>query len=225
MKRLPSEKLEAELGHSFRSKTLLAEALTHSSAGSKSDYERLEFLGDRVLGLVIAELLYEKFPDEAEGDMAKRLAALVQGELLAGVAAEIKLGAYITFSEAEALAGGASNVNILSDVFEALVGALYLDSGMKKCRALIERLWAKRLYDMKTPPQHPKTALQEWAQGRGLPLPVYKIEGQEGPHHAPVFSVELTVSGYKPVMAQGRSRQDAEKAAALAFLKENGLPS
>lgn len=221
----PAAKLEKALGHSFQDPGLLRDALTHSSAGNAKNYERLEFLGDRVLGLVISELLYEKFPGEAEGDLAKRLAALVQGSLLAEVAQEINLGAYVIFSDAEAQAGGAKNENILSDVMEAVLGALYLDGGLERCRLLIEGLWAGRLYDMKTPPQHPKTELQEWAQGRGLPLPVYKITAQHGPDHAPVFEIELSVRGYDAVTAQGPTRQDAEKAAAGAFMARIGKKS
>lgn len=217
------KKLEKECGHTFENKALLKTALTHSSAGDDKNYERLEFLGDRVLGLVIAELLYKKFPGESEGDMAKRLAALVQGELLSAIAARINLGSFIVFSSAEAQAGGAANANILADVFEAIIGALYLDAGLEKCRALIERLWAGHLDDMKTPPQHPKTALQEWAQGKGLPLPLYKIVGQHGPDHAPLFDIELSVRGYASLTAQGRSRQEAEKEAAQLFIQQNKI--
>jgi ribonuclease-3 len=225
MPRSSFEKLEKQLGHKFKDKDILSQALTHSSTGEDKDYERLEFLGDRVLGLVIARFLYDKFPDEAEGDLAKRLAALVQGELLADIATEMELGNYIVFSSAEAQAGGARNENILSDVFEALVGALYIDSGFEKCRALIESLWADKFDKMKTPPQHPKTLLQEWAQGKGLPLPVYKILEQHGPDHAPLFDVQLSVKGYEPLIAQGRSRQEAEKEAAAEFFARLGEKS
>lgn len=217
MAALPVEKLEKEIGHKFKNKTLIKGALTHSSTGDKSNYERLEFLGDRVLGLVIAERLFEKFPEESEGDLAKRLAALVQGNLLAEVAADINLGAYVVFSQAEREAGGAENENILADVFEALIGALYIDADFKKCQELIDRLWEDHVFEMKAPPQHPKTALQEWAQGQGLPLPSYDIVRQSGPDHAPVFEIKLMVKGYPPAIGQGRSRQEAEKEAALAF--------
>lgn len=213
------EDLEKEIDHSFENKVLLQDALTHSSTGKDSNYERLEFLGDRVLGLVVSELLYEKFPKEPEGDLAKRLSALVQGSFLAKIAAAINLGAYVDFSDAERHAGGADNEHIQADVFEALIGALYLDSGFEKCRALIERLWGDSFYEMKTPPLHPKTAVQEWAQGQGLPLPEYEIVGQSGPDHIPVFDVKLSVQGYDDVIAQGKSRQDAEKKAAKDFLK------
>ncbi len=213
------QQLEKKLGHSFKDEDLLLGALTHSSAGDEKNYERLEFLGDRVLGLVIAELLFERFPLEQEGDLAKRLAALVQGELLAKIAAEIDLGPYMILSEAEAQAGGARNENILADVFEALLGALYLDGGFEKCARLIAKSWATHLLDMKSPPQHPKTELQEWAQGQGLPLPLYKIARQRGPDHAPVFEIELLVKGHPSVTAEGYSRQEAEKEAAGIFME------
>jgi ribonuclease III len=220
MKPLPLEQLEKQLGHRFQNKALIKDALTHSSTNEDTNYERLEFLGDRVLGLVIANALYEKFPDEAEGDLAKRLAALVQGELLAVIALEMKLGKFIILSDAEAQAGGAENENILSDVFEAIIGALYLDGGFEKCKVLIEKLWTDKFFEMKTPPQHPKTVVQEWAQGQGLPLPSYKILNQHGPDHAPLFDVQLTIKGYEPVTAQGSSRQEAEKQAAKMFFEK-----
>lgn len=216
------DKLEQDIGHKFANKELIKHALTHSSTGQKTNYERLEFLGDRVLGLVIAELLYERFPDEPEGHLAKRLAALVQGSMLAEIAQEISLGNYIDFSDAEAQAGGAQNMNILADVFEAMLGALYLDGRFVKCRALIERLWEGRFDEMKAPPQHPKTALQEWAQGQGLPLPEYEITAQDGPDHAPEFEVSLLVKGYEVLSARGKSRQEAEKQVALHFLIKIG---
>lgn len=213
------DKLEEKCGHSFKDKTLLTGALTHSSAGGENNYERLEFLGDRVLGLVIAEMLFERFPQEQEGDLAKRLAALAQGETLSRIAAEMNLGPHIILSQAETHAGGARNANILADAFEALLGALYLDGGFDKCQRLIEKCWESHLHEMKAPPQHPKTELQEWAQGQGLPLPVYKIARQRGPDHAPVFEVELAVKGHAPVTAEGASRQEAEKLAAMRFLE------
>tara|TARA_X000001036_G_scaffold89919_2_gene82268 strand:+ start:6806 stop:7477 length:672 start_codon:yes stop_codon:yes gene_type:complete len=203
--------------HDFKNLELIETALTHSSTGADVNYERLEFLGDRVLGLVIAETLYKRFPNEAEGDLAKRLAALVQGEFLAEIAKEMGLGQLIHFSEAEASSGGAENDHILADVFESVIGALYLDSNFETCQKLIEKLWGGRLDVMKEPPQHPKTRLQEWAQGQSLSLPIYKIVNQSGPDHAPIFDVELKVQGYDPLIAQGRSRQIAEKQAAQDF--------
>lgn len=222
MSKASMDNLEKEVGHDFENKNLLRDALTHSSTGRKNNYERLEFLGDRVLGLAVAEILYDRFPDEAEGDLAKRLAVLVQGKMLAQIALKINLGDYIDFSDAERVAGGAENQNILSDVFEAMIGALYLDAGFSKCRELIDSLWEDSFYDMKAPPQHPKTELQEWAQAKALPLPEYNIVKQEGPDHAPVFHVELTVQGHGPVIARASSRQEAEKKAASLFLQQIG---
>jgi ribonuclease-3 len=213
------DKLQKDIGHKFKDRELLSYALTHSSTGNGNN-ERLEFLGDRVLGLIVAETLYEKFPDEAEGDLAKRLAALVQGELLAQIAGEIHLGNHLKLSEAERHAGGSENENILADALEALLGALYLDAGLQACRTLIKTLWAGHFEGMKNPPQHPKTAVQEWAQGQGLPLPEYKIVGQKGPDHAPQFTVKLSVKGYDDVVAEGRSRQIAEKEAARLFMEK-----
>ncbi len=210
------------IGHNFSDQALLKTALTHSSVGQATNYERLEFLGDRVLGLAVAEVLYNKFPNEPEGDMAKRLAALVQGTMLAQVAKEINLGRFIEFSEAERDAGGAENENILADVMEAIIGALYLDGGFEKCQKMVEKLWGEHLYEVKKPPAHPKTELQEWAQGQGLELPVYEIIGQSGPDHAPIFEIELSVDGFEQVRAEGKSRQDAERAAARAFIEQHG---
>lgn len=216
----PLNELQNIIGYNFKDENLLRVALTHSSTNDGFSYERLEFLGDRVLGLVIADLLFKKFPDEKEGDMAKRLSALVQGKTLAKLASRISLGDYVFFSEAEATAGGAQNEHILADVFESVIGAMYLDGGLVPCCDLISSQWENVLYAMKKPPQHPKTALQEWAQGKNLPLPEYSVASQDGPDHAPVFDVRLCVKGYDPVIAQGRSRAEAEKNAAFKFMKD-----
>lgn len=215
----PLENLEKQIGYSFKNRDLLRVALTHSSTGESENYERLEFLGDRVLGLVIASVLFEKFPDEKEGDMAKRLAALVQGQTLAELSVRISLGDYINFSDAERDSGGAENEHILADVYESVIGAIYLDGGFEPCSRLIKTQWQEALYTMKKPPQHPKTAIQEWAQGQGLPLPIYDIVAQHGPDHAPIFEVRLSVKGHKPVHGSGKSRAEAEKLAAEGFME------
>ncbi len=211
--------LEETLRYSFNCPDLLRVALTHSSRGEAKNYERLEFLGDRVLGLVIADLLFRTFPDEKEGDLAKRLASLVQGKTLARLSSRISLGDYILFSDAEAASGGAENAHILADVFESILGALYVDGGFAPCQKLIEEHWIDVLHTMKEPPQHPKTAIQEWAQSNGLPLPAYEISGQSGPDHAPVFEIQLIVKGHEPVIASGKSRAEAEKNAAVKFMR------
>lgn len=219
----PLKDLQEKIGYSFKDENLLRVALTHSSTGSEFNYERLEFLGDRVLGLIIASLLFDKFVDEKEGDLAKRLSALVQGQTLAKLAGRISLGDFIFFSEAEAAAGGAENEHILADVFEAVIGAMYLDGGLEPCDALIRSQWEETLFTMKKPPQHPKTAIQEWAQGQGLPLPEYTVVNQSGPDHAPVFEVRMCIRGHRPVIASGRSRAEAEKCAAYEFMKDRQL--
>lgn len=212
--------LQEILRHQFRNGDLLTAAMTHASTGSDRNYERLEFLGDRVLGLIMAELLYGLFPQEPEGHLAKRHAALVQGALLAVVAREINLGDSMILSEAERAAGGADNENMLADALEALIGALYLDAGLAPCRDLIERLWGERVSILSAPPQDPKTTLQEWAQGRGLPLPSYELVERTGPDHAPVFTICVTVAGFYPASASGSSRRAAEKESARILLEQ-----
>ena len=211
--------LEARLGYRFRRHDELRQALTHSSMGG-ANYERLEFLGDRVLGLVIADLLYFAFPHEVEGDLAKRHAALVQGETLASLAREIDLGAALDLSAAERQSGGDDNDNILADAFEAVLGALYRDSGIAACHTLLEKLVGDRLRNLAAPPRDPKTALQEWAQGRGLLLPLYELSNRTGPDHAPQFEITVTVEGFTPESGTGPSRRAAEKEAATKLLEK-----
>jgi len=221
----PLEKLQERLGHSFSDQGKLKAALTHSSTRSDNNYERLEFLGDRVLGLVMATILFETFPDEAEGDLAKRHAALVQGQMLADIAKNIGLGEVVILSDAERIAGGHENEHILADSMEAILGALYLDAGLDVCARLIKELWNETIHVMTEPPIDPKTALQEWAQGRGLPLPEYELVGKEGPDHAPIFDIRVTVKGYPPRISRELSMRKAEKQAAamlLTHLEEQG---
>ncbi len=211
--------LQAVLGHSFQNADLLEEALTHSSVPRARNYQRLEFLGDRVLGLIIAEFLIQNFPDENEGDMARRFSALVDRSMLVTIATEISLGESIQMSEGEKAAGGASNDNILSDVMEAVLAALYLEAGLEKCRDTVITLWGGHLFETVRPPVDPKTELQEWTQGRGLGLPVYELVDREGPDHAPLFDIEVSVDGFEPVRAKGGSRRSAEKNAASLMLE------
>ncbi len=219
MPQQPLDLLQQRLGHVFTRQDLLQAAMTHASMGMVGNYERLEFLGDRVLGLVMAEILYTSFPGEAEGDLAKRHAALVQGELLAVVAREMNLGDALILSEGERGAGGGDNDNMLADGLEALIGALYLDAGIAPCQRVITQLWGDRVNILSSPPQDSKTALQEWAQGRGLPLPAYEVAGREGPDHAPRFIIRVTVQGFPAAEAEGTSRRAAEKEAARILLQ------
>lgn len=219
------------LQYPFRDATLLADALTHpsrrpsarsggqNSGGKTSAYERLEFLGDRVLGLVVAEILFRAFPDEAEGDLAKRHAALVRAETCALVARQWELHKSLEAAASEFTGGEITNTATLSDACEALIGAVYLDSDFATAQAIVARAWAPLLNANLAPPSEPKTALQEWAQGRGLPLPEYREISRTGPDHAPEFVIEVSVKGHSPARGTGATRRAAEKAAAEALLK------
>lgn len=217
--------LAARLGYAFKNPGLLAQALTHPSAAvvPGQSYERLEFLGDRVLGLVVADLLLSNFPDEAEGALARRLAQLVRRETLAQVASELDFGRHLILARSERHAGEEANPALLADACEAVIAALYLDGGLAAARAFLEPLWTPLLAADRTPPQDAKTTLQEWAQGRGMPLPEYREVRREGPPHEPVFMVEVTVQGQPPAAGEGRSKRLAEQEAAGALLRQLGL--
>lgn len=212
------DRIESKLGYCFENKALIEQALTHSSKSGNINNERLEFLGDRVLNLVIAEALYRHFPQEPEGQLAKRHSALVQGHMLAVIAAAIRLRDDVILSEAERLSGGAENENILSDAMEALLGAVFLDGGLDPARKIILTLWGENIYNLTQAHQDPKTELQEWVQARGLPLPEYNIVEKSGPDHAPLFLIEVCVQGELPMQADGTSRRAAEKKAAHKML-------
>ncbi len=215
----------ASLGHEFSDVSLLESALTHGSGrrGSAEDYERLEFLGDRILGFVIAEWLYDAFR-ESEGDMNRRLASLVDKQSCADVAADIGVSAHVRLESSARASGVHRSANLLGDVCEALIAALYIDGGMDAARAFIRKGWAGRVDTASKPPRNPKNELQEWAQGQRKPIPKYEIVWRDGPDHAPKFRVEVSVRGLDPISGEGGSRQEAEKAAALAMLKrENAL--
>ncbi|MDB5392521.1 MAG: rnc [Rhodospirillales bacterium] len=219
--------LEQALGHRFRDPDLLIQATTHAGAGhgraGAIDNERLEFLGDRVLGLVIAELLVERFSEATEGGLGPRLTALVRREALAEVAGEVGLGSYLVLSSADAAAGARNHPKLLADACEAVIAALYLDGGLEVARSFIAKGWARQIGALSTMPVEPKTALQEWAQGRGLPLPVYTVTHSSGKAHDPVFEVQVNVQGLEPIVAKGSSKRIAEKAAALALLQQLGV--
>lgn len=211
--------LSERLGYRFRDPELLLEALTHASTGGGSSYERLEFLGDRVLGLVVAEMLFRAFPQEPEGLLARRHAALVRQDSLAIVAGQLDLAEHLRLSLGEEEGGGRSNPAILADVAEAILGAIYLDGGLGAARQLIERFWQPLLEADQRPPQDNKTALQEWAQGSGRPLPSYVEKERSGSAHEPLFTVRVLVEGEEPAEGQGRSKRAAEQAAAGALLE------
>lgn len=217
--------LAKSLGHVFADMTILAEATTHGSAAKGArNYERLEFLGDRVLSLVVADMLLKRFPVEPEGDLARRHAALVRRETLAAIAVETGLGAHITLGKGEAESGGRNNPGILADVCESTIAALYLDGGLDVAARWITRHWSDRMTMPVEPPQDAKTALQEWAQGRGLPAPVYTVLSRVGPDHAPVFEVGTAVDGFAPARGEGPSKRIAEQNAAAVLLEAVGKP-
>ncbi len=216
--------LAEALGHRFADTALLNEALTHASVaparrgGARHANERLEFLGDRVLGLVMATWLLELFPKEAEGALAKRYAALVRQEALADVARSISLGDYLHLSRGEDTSGGRDNTAILADACEAVLGALYLEAGLEAARRFVRTHWGARVQGELAPPRDPKTSLQEWAQHHGLPLPQYTEAGRTGPDHAPQYTVRVEVVGHGAETASGSSKRAAEKGAAAALL-------
>ena len=220
-------RLTGLLGHSFKNFATLEEALTHRSAAERQRVdtafrfgnERLEFLGDRVLSLVVADMLLAQFPAESEGELARRHAALVRAGALAAVAREIELGKDLILGESEDATGGRDKSAILADACEAVIGALYLDGGLAAARGFIEQRWQPLIAGSPKPPRDPKTELQEWAQGRGLPLPAYREVGREGPAHAPKFVIEVEVKGHAAVRGAGGNKREAERIAAQTLLE------
>ncbi|WP_349237345.1 ribonuclease III [Bosea sp. ASV33] len=218
-------RLEAALGHRFADPSLLATALTHMSAEDSrlASYQRLEFLGDRVLGLSVAELLFRQFPQSEEGNLSRRLADLVRKETCAEVALGWNLGQFMRLGEGEILGGARKNKAILADACEAIIGAVFIDGGYEAARALVERAFGERMLKPVRPLRDAKTALQEWAQGKGYPTPTYSERGRSGPDHAPVFVVAAKITGLADAEARGPSKRLAEQAAAETFLKREGL--
>ncbi|MGF1457173.1 MAG: ribonuclease III [Alphaproteobacteria bacterium] len=222
---------EEQLDYRFQDRERLIEALTHSSVDAASDAraskirinERLEFLGDRVLGLMTAEALILAFPDAPEGDLAPRLNALVRKETCAEVALECGLDRVLILAASERSSGGAAKPAILGDACEALIAALYLDGGRTAAQAFFDRFWGKRLQELDAVPRDPKTSLQEWIQGRSRETPSYRILDRRGPDHAPEFDVEVLVPGFDPATGTGPSRRAAERAAAQAVLVREGV--
>jgi ribonuclease-3 len=220
--------LEERIGYHFGDPSMLEIALTHISAlrGARNragSYQRLEFLGDHVLGLVISDMLYRAFPKADEGELSRRLADLVRKETCTDIARSIDLGAAIRVGSSEANAGARTRPAILADVCEAVIGAVYLDGGYKAAEQLVERLWEVRLRATAQPLRDPKTVLQEWAQARGLPTPAYREVGRSGPDHNPEFRVAVQLPAFAPAEGLGRSKRAAEQAAAAAMLAREGV--
>ncbi|MBA4047991.1 MAG: ribonuclease III [Sphingomonas sp.] len=207
------------LGTAPTDHALYQRALTHGSQGA-ANYERLEFLGDRVLGLTIAEWLYERFPNEAEGALSKRLNALVSGTVCADIARDLALATHLRLGKQARDDGAFDSDNVLGDAVEALIGALYLDHGLAAARGAVRKLWASRIERDVRAPQHPKSALQEWAAAHQRRPPEYAIVERSGPHHAPRFTVKVTIGKLAEAVAEGTSKQEAETAAAAALLTQ-----
>lgn len=210
----------ARLGHDFRDPALLVEAVTHPSmsAPTRPDNQRLEFLGDRVLGLVMAEALLAADAGAAEGALAPRFNALVRKETCAAVARDVGLGEVLRLGRSEMMSGGRRKEALLADALEAVIAAVYLDGGFAPAKALVLRLWGDRIASVGEDARDPKTALQEWAQARGQTPPAYVELGREGPDHAPLFTIEARLADGSAARARAPSKRQAEQAAAKSLL-------
>jgi ribonuclease-3 len=220
--------IEARIGHTFADPTLLTTAITHVSALKPSrkrgdSYQRLEFLGDHVLGLVVSDMLYRTFPDADEGELSKRLADLVRKESCADVAKTLGLIDDIKLGVVGAGVGARLRKSVLGDICEAVIGAVFLDDGYAAAAAFIERNWTERMRKVRQPLRDPKTVLQEWAQGKGLPTPVYREVERTGPHHDPQFRVAVDLPGLAPAEGVGGSKRAAEKVAASVMIEREGV--
>ena len=215
------ETLAKTLQHQFNDLALLEQALTHPSASSSSrpDNQRMEFLGDRVLGLAVARELMVAFPDAPEGELAPRFNDLVRRETLAEVAEEIGLGQFLHLGRSESISGGRRKAAILADAMEAVIAAIYMDGGMDRAEVFVLRYWQDRIRATKVAPTDPKTQVQEWAQTRGMPPPAYILVKRSGPDHAPVFLTEASLENGLSARGEAKSKKLAEQAAAADLLK------
>jgi len=220
--------IEERIGHKFTDANLLVTAMTHVSALKPSrkrgeSYQRLEFLGDHVLGLIVSDMLYRSFPNADEGEMSKRLADLVRKESCADVAKSLGLADDIKLGAVGAGAGVRLRKSVLGDICEAVIGAIYLDGGFQAASEFVERNWTERMKKPRQPLRDPKTVLQEWAQGKGLPTPVYREVERTGPHHDPQFRVAVDLPGLEPAEGVDGSKRAAEKVAASVMIAREGV--
>ncbi len=219
--------LEERLGYRFKDITLLEHALMHKSAvtGKKksASNQRLEFLGDRILGLAVSEMLYRAYPENLEGELSQRHTALVRNETCVEVALLLDLGSHLDLGPSERHSGGERNHSILGDACEAVMGAIFLDGGYQPAYTMIERYWRPLMAASAQAPRDAKALLQEWALGRGLPVPHYREVDRSGPDHKPIFRVSLELPGIVPVEGVGASKREAEKAAASMMLAREGI--
>ena len=220
--------IEERIGHKFADPNLLVTAMTHVSALKPSrkrgeSYQRLEFLGDHVLGLIVSDMLYRSFPNADEGELSKRLADLVRKESCADVAKSLGLADDIKLGAVGAGAGVRLRKSVLGDICEAVIGAVYLDGGYEAASEFVARNWTERMKKPRQPLRDPKTVLQEWAQGKGLPTPVYREVERTGPHHDPQFRVAVDLPGLAPAEGVGGSKRAAEKVAASVMIEREGV--
>jgi ribonuclease-3 len=220
--------VEVRIGRTFADSNLLTTAFTHVSAlkpqrKRAESYQRLEFLGDHVLGLIVSDMLYRAFPDADEGELSKRLAELVRKESCADVARSLGLADDIKLGAVGASAGARLRKSVLGDVCEAVIGAIYLDGGYVAAAEFVARNWTERMHKPRRPLRDPKTVLQEWAQGKGLPTPVYREVERTGPHHDPQFRVAVDLPGLAPAEGVGGSKRAAEKVAASVMIEREGV--
>ncbi|MCC8938956.1 MULTISPECIES: ribonuclease III [Bradyrhizobium] len=220
---------EARIGYAFSNPALLTTAFTHVSAlkpasrNRADSYQRLEFLGDHVLGLIVSDMLFRAFPKADEGELSKRLADLVRKESCADVAKSLGLVDDIKLGMVKAVEGARLRKSVLGDICEAVIGAIYLDGGVEAARQFVERNWTERMNKPRRPLRDPKTVLQEWAQGKGLPTPVYREVERTGPHHDPQFRVAVDLPGLASAEGLGGNKRAAEKAAASAMIEREGV--
>lgn len=218
------EEISERLGYRFRDKAMLARALTHgSTAKHNGDYQRLEFLGDRVLGLAIAEYLFRANPQQNEGDLSAALSILVRGEACAAASDTISLTDLVVLGSSERAKGMHLNRTVLGDVMEALVAAIYLDGGLEDAKRFVERTWESQLTNPALMAKDAKTFLQEWALARALPIPSYRVVNRAGPEHAPVFVMAVDIKGKESAEGTAKSKRAAEQDAAEVFLKREGI--
>ncbi len=220
--------IEARIGHQFSDPNLLITAFTHVSAlkpqrKRNESYQRLEFLGDHVLGLIVSDMLYRAFPNADEGELSKRLAELVRKESCADVAKSLGLADDIKLGAVGASVGARLRKSVLGDVCEAVIGAIFLDGGYAAAAEFVTRNWTERMHKPRRPLRDPKTVLQEWAQGKGLPTPVYREVERTGPHHDPQFRVAVDLPGLAPAEGVGGSKRAAEKVAASVMIEREGV--
>jgi len=212
--------VEATLGHAPKDLALFCRAVTHSSHSDHDDYERLEYLGDRVLGLSVAAWLFELFPAEPEGKLSRRLNALVAGETCAEVGRELGVPDHMRLGKQARDDGASDSDNVVGDVVEALIGALFLERGFETAAAFVRKAWGQRVNTHDKAPKHPKSALQEWAAANNRKPPAYQLTDRSGPHHAPKFVVEVEIRGIGSASAEGDSKQEAETAAAAKLMEQ-----